>query len=135
MKVKDRCDEASRPQELVRQKELALEERGNAVDVRERLRELDKRSAEKLGSMDRTVYDHLEYAADGERITVVMWARIELPLAPYEKSADRRSDEPPRGEARINESLRGPVDDLYRELDRHGVSAAMIPVATRACLW
>ncbi len=103
-------------------KELAFDERGNAVDIRERLDELDKRRAEKFGSMDPAVYHHLESAADGERIPVVVWARIELPPAPYEKFADRRTHEPPSGEARINESLRGPVDDLYRALDRHGVS-------------
>ena len=102
--------------------ELAFDERGNAVDIRERLNELDKRRAEKFGSIDPTVYHHLEHAADGERIPVVVWARIELPPAPYEKFADRRTDEPPSGEERINESLRGPVDDLYRALDRHGVS-------------
>jgi subtilisin family serine protease len=103
-------------------KELAFDERGNAVNIRERLSGLDKRRAEKYGNMDPAVFDYLESSAEGDRIPVVVWARIELPPAPYEKPADRRTDEPPSGEARINESLRGPVDDLYQALDRHGVS-------------
>jgi Subtilase family len=102
--------------------ELAFDERGNAVNIRERLSGLDKRRAEKYGNMDPAVFDRLESSAEGDRIPVVVWARIELPPAPYEKPADRRTDEPPSGEARINESLRGPVDDLYQALDRHGVS-------------
>lgn len=103
-------------------KELAFDERGNAVNIRERLSGLDKRRAEKYGNMDPAVFEYLESSAEGDRIPVVVWARIELPPAPYEKPADRRADEPPSGEARINESLRGPVDDLYQALDRHGVS-------------
>jgi hypothetical protein len=102
--------------------ELAFDECGNAVNIRERLSELDTRRMEMFGSMDPAVYHHLEAAAHGERIPVVVWARVELPPAPYEKPADRRTNEPPSGEARINESLRGPVDELYQALEHHGVS-------------
>ncbi|WP_101950943.1 S8 family serine peptidase [Mycobacterium sp. 3519A] len=102
--------------------ELAFDEQGSVVDIRERLTALDKRRAQKFGSLDPGLYERLGSTSHGERIPVVVWARIELPSAPYEKPADQRSAEPPRGEARVAESVRPALANLQQALARHDVS-------------
>jgi hypothetical protein len=98
--------------------EMAFDERGQRVDVAKRYEQLAKRRAEKLGCIHETLFHRLEQARESERIPIVMWPRIDLPPAPYEKPADRRSLEPPAGEKRVMAKLRKASVNLRAALQR-----------------
>jgi len=98
--------------------ELAFDEQGKAVDIGKRLAGLNKRRFAKFGKLDRTLAGRLETAKEGQRIPIIVWAHIELPPAPYEKPADRPSNEPPKGEAQAIRSFRTAMGKLNRVLER-----------------
>jgi hypothetical protein len=98
--------------------EIAFDERGKAVDLRKRLAELERRRLARYGKLHPTLFERLERAKHNERFAVVLWPPIVLPPAPYEKPADRRSVEPPEGEAKVLKSLRKAVDGLGAALRR-----------------
>ena len=49
---------------------------------------------------------------------IVVWPRLELPPAPYEKPADRRSVEPPEGEKKVAATIRKASAALRTVLQR-----------------
>jgi Subtilase family len=81
--------------------DLAFDERGDRVDVAALLTDLDARRFDKFGRVDESVWRHLESLGDDARVDVLIWPRIDIPPAPYEKPEDVRSDEPPDDERRI----------------------------------
>ncbi len=96
--------------------ELAFDERGERVDMAERYALLAKRRAEKFGRIHETLFERIATLKDEERVTVVLWPRIDLPAAPYDKPSDRRALEPPDGERKVAESLRSAVAELRKTL-------------------
>jgi len=98
--------------------ELAFDERGNRVDIERRLAELAKRRAERYGKIHETLFERLAQAKPSERHPVVVWPRLELPPAPYEKPADRRSTEPPAGEKRLLAQVQKASTALHAVLKR-----------------
>jgi len=102
--------------------ELAFDERGKAVDIGQRLAELAKRRWAKYGALHETLHARVENAKDSERFDVVIWPRIVLPAAPYDKPADRRSLEPPAGERKLVAALRKPAAALREALQRRKLS-------------
>jgi len=86
--------------------EMAFDERGQKVDLDKHRAELLKRQAERFGRIDPTLFREIENAKPDERVPVVIWPRIELAAAPYEKPTDRRLMEPPEEERRLTAELR-----------------------------
>jgi Subtilase family len=98
--------------------EMAFDERGRKVDLDEQLTDLSRRRAERYGRIHPTLFDQIEKAKPDARVPVVLWPRIELPAAPYDKPTDTRSMEPPEGERRLTEKLReahGSLTDAVRK--------------------
>lgn len=104
--------------------ELAFNERGERVDFAAQLDQLAKRRAAKFGRIHETLFRRIEAAADGERVPIVAWPRLELPAAPYAKPADRRSVEPPDGEAAVTATLHRAADGLRAAMQRAKVDVA-----------
>jgi hypothetical protein len=98
--------------------ELAFDERGQRVDINDRLAQLARRRADKYGRLHETLFNKMENAKNGERIPIVVWPRLELPAAPYPKPADRRSTEPPEGEKKVVATLRKAGESLRATLQR-----------------
>ena len=72
--------------------DLAFDDRGERVDFDKQLAELAQRRAEKYGQIHETLFHQIEHAKEDDRVPIVVWPQLELPPAPYEKPADRRSD-------------------------------------------
>ena len=98
--------------------ELGFDERGRRVDPRKRLAQLAARRAERYGRIHETLFERIENARDTTRVPIVVWPRIELPAAPYDKPTERHSEEPPEGEKVVAE-----------QLPRHHRGAARHPAA------
>ena len=98
--------------------ELAFDERGERVEIDKRLAEVAQRRAEKYGRIHETLFHRIEQAKESERVPIVVWPRLELSPAPYEKPADRRSVEPPEGEKKVGASLRKASAELRAVLQR-----------------
>jgi hypothetical protein len=81
--------------------EMAFDDRGERVDFDKQLAELAQRRTDKYGSIHETLFRKIEHANEGDRVPIVVWPQLELPPAPYEKPADRRSIEPPEGEKKV----------------------------------
>ncbi len=101
--------------------ELAFDERGERVDIAERLAQLASRRSEKYGRIHETLFERMEQANDNDRVAIVVWPRLDLPAAPYEKPVDRRSVEPPEGEQKLAETLRKAGAGLRAALQRSKV--------------
>ena len=86
--------------------EMAFDERGKKVDLDKHRTEMLKRQADRFGRIDPTLFREIEKAKPNERVPVVIWPRIELEAAPYEKPTDRRLMEPPEEERRVTAKLR-----------------------------
>lgn len=98
--------------------ELAFNERGEQVDIADQFAQLAKRRNDKYGRIHETLFDRLEQATDTDRIAIVVWPRLDLPPAPYDKPVDRRSVEPPAEEQKLAETLRSAVAELTDALQR-----------------
>ena len=98
--------------------ELAFDERGETVDIADLLAELAKRRTDKYGRIHETLFERIARLKENERLPIVLWPRLDLPPAPYEKSIDRRSEDPPEGEKRLVETLRNASTDLRAVLQR-----------------
>ena len=98
--------------------ELAFDDRGERVDLAAKYAELNKRRDAKFGRLHETLFEKIANAKDGDKIPVIVWPRIQLPPAPYEKAADRRSVEPPDGERRVAEQLRKAAAELLDTLQK-----------------
>ncbi len=85
--------------------ELAFTDKGERVDLASRYAELSKRRVEKYGRLHEALYDRIANEKADAKIPVIIWPRIELPPAPFEKPADKRSVEPPEGERKVVEIL------------------------------
>ena len=104
--------------------ELAFDERGEQVDFGKRLTELAQRRADKYGRIHETLFHRIEQAKEGERVAIVVWPRLKLAPAPYEKPADRRLVEPPDGEKRLAAQLRKASADVRTVLQRSKIKIA-----------
>lgn len=104
--------------------ELAFDERGAKVDIGKRLGELEARRAARFGRLHETLFQRIEKAKDSDRIDIVVWPRIVLAAAPYEKPADRRSIEPPDGEKKVAAALRKSSAALRAALKRAKIGLA-----------
>lgn len=85
--------------------EMAFDEKGAKVDLQKRLSEVAKRRAEHYGRIHPTLFELIEREKPDTPVPIVVWPRIEMAAAPYEKATDRRSMEPPEGERRVHEEL------------------------------
>jgi hypothetical protein len=104
--------------------ELAFDARGERIDIADRLAELAKRRADKYGRIHETLYEHIEQAKPDDRIAIIVWPRLQLPAAPYDKPSDRQLVEPPDGELKLVETLRQPVAELRASLARSRIATA-----------
>jgi hypothetical protein len=86
--------------------EMAFDERGKKVDLDKHRSEMEKRRADRYGRIDPSLFDRIGKEKPGTRVPIVLWPRLDLPPAPYEKPNDRRLTEPPEGEARVLETLK-----------------------------
>jgi len=98
--------------------EMAFDQRGERVDIEKRLVELAKRRADKYGRIHETLFHRIEQAKENDRVAIVVWPRVTLAAAPYEKPADRRLVEPPDGDKRLAATLRKTSAALRTVLQR-----------------
>ena len=98
--------------------EMAFDDRGERVDFDKQLAELAQRRTDKYGSIHETLFRKIEHAKEGDRVPIVVWPQLELPPAPYEKPADRRSVEPPEGEEKVLATIRKASAALRTVLQR-----------------
>ena len=94
------------------------------MDIDELLAGLARRRAEKFGRLDETLWARLQDAKDDERIPIVIWSRLELPPAPYDKPTDGRALEMPDGEREVAAITRKANSGLRAVLKRTGVELA-----------
>ena len=102
--------------------ELAFDQDGSKVDVADVLAGVQKRRSSKFGRIHETLWTQLEGAKDGQKIDVVIWPRLDLPPAPYDKSPDRRADEAPDGERKVADLVGRARGELQAVLKASGVS-------------
>lgn len=112
--------------------ELAFNDRGETVDLAAMYAAIDKRRAAKFGRLHETLFDRIANAKDDEKFPVIVWPRIALPPAPYEKAADRRATEPPDGERKVAELVRRAAMELRDALQKAKVQLAKDDRATAA---
>jgi hypothetical protein len=98
--------------------EMAFDDRGERVDFDKQLAELAQWRTDKYGSIHETLFRKIEHANEGDRVPIVVWPQLELPPAPYEKPADRRSIEPPEGEEKVLATIRKASAALRTVLQR-----------------
>lgn len=103
--------------------ELAFDDRGERVDFDKQLAELAQRRADKYGRIHETLFHKIEHAKESDRVPILIWPRLELSPAPYEKPADRRSLEPPEGEKRVAATIRKASAALRTVLQRAKIKA------------
>jgi len=101
--------------------EMAFDERGKKVDLDKHRAEMEKRRAERYGRIDPSLFDRIDKEKAGSRVPIVLWPRIDLPPAPYEKPADRRVMEPLDGEIQVTETLRQAHSGLMEAVKKAGV--------------
>ena len=101
--------------------EMAFDERGKKVDLGKHLSDFEKRSAERYGRIDPSLFDRISKEKPETRVPVVLWPRIELPPAPYEKPTDERLMEPTEGERRVTEQLKEARSGLADAARKAGV--------------
>jgi hypothetical protein len=98
--------------------EIAFDERGERVDYGKKLAELTARRNAKYGRIHETLFNQLEKAKDADRIPIIVWPRIELPAAPYEKATQERSLRPPEAEAKIDAEIKKCSEQMREALGR-----------------
>jgi hypothetical protein len=98
--------------------ELAFDERGSRVDIAELLKGVSQRRYEKFGRVHETLWARIEAAKDEEPLDIVVWARLNLPPAPYDKPSDRRLEKAPEGEREVAEVAQRLTDELRSVLRR-----------------
>jgi hypothetical protein len=101
--------------------ELAFDQDGSKVDIHELLDGVAKRRADKFGRLHETLWARLEGAKDDDRLDIVIWPRLELPPAPFEKPSDQRLEVPPEGERELAEITRRARAELRDVLKRAGL--------------
>src|SRR5512132_1985816 len=98
--------------------ELAFDERGERVEIDKQFAQLAQRRADKYGRIHDTLFQRIEQAKESDRVPIVVWPRVELPPASFEKPADRRSVEPPEGEKKVTATIRKASAALRAVLQR-----------------
>jgi len=101
--------------------ELAFDERGERVEYGKRLAELAARRQAKYGRIHETLFNQLEQAKDADRIPIIVWPKLELPAAPYEKPTHERSLRPPEAELKIDAEIRERSGQMRAALERYKV--------------
>lgn len=101
--------------------ELAIDHRGERVDYAGRLAALAERRNARYGRIHETLFDQIAAAKESERITIIVWPRLELPAAPYEKATHERALKPPEGEAKIDAEIRKRAGKMREALKRHQI--------------
>lgn len=98
--------------------DLAFDERGRPVEVDQLLEEVSRRRLERFGRLDETLWARIQDARRDESIDIVVWPRLDLPAASYEKPTDRRVDEVPDGERVVAEVASRAKNELRDLLKR-----------------
>lgn len=101
--------------------ELAFDERGERVDYGERLAELAARRNARYGRIHETLFHHLETTKDPGRVPIIVWPKLDLPAAPYEKPSHERSPRPPEGQLKIDAEIRKRSGQVREALTRHKI--------------
>lgn len=101
--------------------ELAFDERGERVDAAKLLAQLAQRRARTYGRLHEALFERLEKSKASERVPVIVWPRLSLPAAPYEKPSDRRALEAPEAEQKLLRTLRKSTEELRSVLARYKV--------------
>lgn len=101
--------------------DLAFDEAGSRVDFDEMRQTVEQRRFEKFGRVHETLWSRLDNAKDDEQIDIVVWPRLELPPAPYEKPTDQRLEEPPGGEAEVLAVVQRARSQVRDALNRVGM--------------
>jgi hypothetical protein len=112
--------------------ELAFDERGKRVNGTELLAGVARRRLAKYGRIDETLARRLDRSKRDEAIDIVIWPRVDLLPAPYDKPVERHVPEPPEGEREVTERVRKAVGDLGERLPQHGIRAKRADHAGRA---
>jgi hypothetical protein len=112
--------------------ELAFDEHGKRVNGADLLAGVARRRFAKFGRIHESLAKRLEKAKRDEPIDIVIWPRVDLLPAPYDKPVERRLPEPPEGEREVAERVRKAVGDLAQRLPRHGIRAKRVDQAGRA---
>ena len=103
--------------------DFAFDERGRRVDAGEILRDVERRRYEKFGPIQETLWQRMEETSADDRIDIVVWPRLELPPAPYEKPTDAPMEKPPEEEERVLASVRGTRKELREALERLDITS------------
>jgi hypothetical protein len=103
--------------------ELAFDENGSRVDIDDLLKGVSKRRFEKFGRLHETLWTRIAGAKDDDQVDIVVWARFELPPAPFEKPSERRLEEAPEGERKVTELVRRARGELATLLKRAGIES------------
>ena len=98
--------------------EMAFDHSGARVEIDQRLAEVAQRRAAKYGRIHETLFHRIEQAKESDRVPIVIWPRLELSSAPYEKATDRPSLERPAEEKKVDARIRKASADLRTALQR-----------------
>ena len=98
--------------------DLAFDERGRPVEIEQLLEDVSRRRSEKYGRLDETLWARIQEAGRNESVDIVVWPRLDLPAAPYEKPTDQRVEEVPDGERVVAEVASRAKDELRDVLQR-----------------
>ena len=102
--------------------ELAFDQDGSRVDIDKLLEAVAKRRFEKFGRVHETLWARIEGMGDRDRIDIVIWPRLDLPPAPFEKQSDEPLREAPPNERKIAETVRRSKGELAAALKRSEVA-------------
>ena len=106
--------------------DLAFDEKGRQVDFAKLQAAVARRRFEKYGRIDETLARRLEKAGRDERIDIVVWPRLEVSPAPYEKPTEGRVMEAPEGERQVADTVRRAVGELRDRVQRAGMKAPSV---------
>jgi hypothetical protein len=102
--------------------ELAFDAAGSMVDIDDLLAAVSRHRFEKFGRIHETLWTRIEGASVDVSVDVVIWPRLNLPPAPYDKPSDRRSEEAPKGEREVIEATQRAREKLRAVLKRSGLA-------------
>lgn len=101
--------------------ELAFDQDGARVDIDALLQGVSRGRFEKFGRLAETLWTRIAAAKDDQPVDIVIWPRLNLPPAPYDKPSKKVLAEPPKGEREVTEAVRRARDELRTLLKRSGV--------------
>jgi hypothetical protein len=91
------------------------------VEYGKRLADLAARRNAKYGRIHEALFNQLEQAKGADRIPIIVWPKLELPAAPYEKPTHERSLRPPEAELKIGADIRKRSGQMREALGRYKI--------------